>query len=133
MYILVSCPYPSLVYVGETQCLSRPLYEHNAGQGALFTKPIQRRPWGVFAYITGFDTADMSNNERQRRQLEQQIHSDVAFYVRTNRRSASPDDVVNIAHQSIQNAFPNNQELMLRIVVVGKITNVESSRCGSDR
>ena len=86
---------------------------------------------GVFPYITGFDTADMSNNERQRMQLEQQIHSNVAFDVRTN-RSASPEDVVILAHQSIHCAFPNNQEIMLQIVVVGKLTTVEISQCGSN-
>ena len=131
VYILVSCPYPSLVYVGETICLSRRLYEHNTGRGASFTEPIQRRPWGVLAYITGFDTANMSENERQRRQLEQQIHSDVAYFARINRRSPSPEDILSIARQSIHNAFPNNIHLTLRIVVVGELTKADTPIAGA--
>ena len=104
---------------------------YHTGRGASFTEPIQRRPWCVLAYITGFDTANMYENERQRRQLEQQIHSDVAYFARINRSSPCPEDILSIARLSIHNAFSNNIHLTLRIVVVGELTKVDTPIAGA--
>ena len=36
-------------------CLKTRLCQHNSGSGTFFTNEIGRRPWALFAYITGFD------------------------------------------------------------------------------
>ena len=57
VYLLVSLGSPNLntFYVGQTnrKLLSR-LYDHNTGQGSLFTSPTHRRPWAIAAFMHNF-------------------------------------------------------------------------------
>ena len=57
VYLLISLTSPGLncFYVGQTErkLLSR-LYEHNTGQGSLFTSPVYRQPWAIAAFIHNF-------------------------------------------------------------------------------
>ncbi|KAF4679553.1 hypothetical protein FOZ60_014930 [Perkinsus olseni] len=53
-------------YIGQTRRLARRLENHNKGlKGAAFTRLPHLRPWGVLAYVVGFDhTTDKAYNRR---------------------------------------------------------------------
>ena len=55
VYFIVSVRNKRAYYIGETMCLKTRLRQHNSGSGTFFTNEIGRRPWALFAYITGFD------------------------------------------------------------------------------
>ena len=56
-YLLVSVKHRELFYIGSCKKLRRRLQEHNSGIGSAFTKPVERRPWALVAYLTGFSNA----------------------------------------------------------------------------
>ena len=56
-YLLVSVKRRELFYIGSCKTLRRRLQEHNSGNGSAFTKPVERRPWALVAYVTGFSNA----------------------------------------------------------------------------
>ena len=70
VYLLISTKKLNLFYVGETVCLTKSLREHHCGYGLGETQHIQRRPWAVPAFMTGFTTHNMNCNRGQRKQLE---------------------------------------------------------------
>ena len=53
IYCLISKRYHDEIYIGQTQCLSQRLINHNSGHGSYSTNSIQKRPWAVAAYICG--------------------------------------------------------------------------------
>ena len=55
VYLIVTVRNKRAYYIGETMCLKTRLRQHNSGSGTFFTNKIGRRPWALFAYITGFD------------------------------------------------------------------------------
>ena len=55
VYFIVSVRNKRAYYIGETMCLKTRLRQHNSGSGTFFMNKIGRRPWALFAYITGFD------------------------------------------------------------------------------
>lgn len=71
VYLLVSIPFPSKTYIGQTKNLPRRLHEHNRGAtpGASSTA-IHLRPFGIVAYVIGFDTLGVSKEEQRRARLE---------------------------------------------------------------
>ena len=70
VYLLLSTKRSNSFYIGETVNLRKSLREHNSGYGPDATRPIDRRPWAVYAFVTGFATHDFSCNRSQRKQLE---------------------------------------------------------------
>jgi hypothetical protein len=54
VYMLVSIKDGASLYIGYTQSMSDRLKRHNSGVGAYASAPKERRPWGLYAYITGF-------------------------------------------------------------------------------
>ena len=62
VYCLVSVRNPSRIYIGETECLSQRLIQHNSGHGAEGTRDIRHRPWAVASYICGL--SNMVSNDR---------------------------------------------------------------------
>ena len=54
-YMLISLRDRDTVYIGATRNLYRRLREHNAGVRAEGTRPEYLRPWGLLAYVTGFE------------------------------------------------------------------------------
>ena len=74
VYLLVSTKMPNVFYIGETDNIRRSLRQHNCGNGASATRPIERRPWGVLALATGFSTSNMAINEQQRKRLESTLN-----------------------------------------------------------
>ena len=53
VYILLSTKLANVFYIGETINLRQSLREHNSGHGDESTRPIERRPWAMLAFITG--------------------------------------------------------------------------------
>ena len=53
IYCLISKQYHDEIYIGQTQCLSQQLINHNSGHGSYSTNSIQKRPWDVAACICG--------------------------------------------------------------------------------
>ena len=53
-YLLVSVPHRDLFYIGSCMNLRKRLSQHNAGTGSHFTRPIERRPWALAAFVHGF-------------------------------------------------------------------------------
>ena len=63
VYILVSVKDCSRTYVGQTENISKRLYQHNKGWGAVGTADPQYRPYAVGAYICGM--GHMNRVERE--------------------------------------------------------------------
>ena len=55
VYMLISIKRKTCTYIGETDCIRRRLNQHNSGYGSSFTERSYLRPFGVMAYICGFD------------------------------------------------------------------------------
>ena len=53
--MLVSINSPSSLYIGLTQDMTKRLKQHNSGVGARASSDPSKRPWGLLAYITGFN------------------------------------------------------------------------------
>ena len=62
VYLLVSTKFHDITYIGETDNLSRRLYQHNLGKGSSGTRIAMLMPWALIAYVVGFET-------RQSRQM----------------------------------------------------------------
>jgi predicted GIY-YIG superfamily endonuclease len=62
-YMLVSVKDCSRTYVGQTENISKCLYQHNKGWGAVGTADPQYRPYAVAAYICGM--GHMNRVERE--------------------------------------------------------------------
>ena len=54
-YMLVSVRDNRYIYIGETFDISNRLLQHNSGNGAKFTTPLNLRPWALFSFVCGFD------------------------------------------------------------------------------
>jgi hypothetical protein len=54
VYILVSQKDGRSMYIGNSRNMVQRLGQHNAGIGSLESAPREKRPWGLYAYITGF-------------------------------------------------------------------------------
>ena len=55
VYMLISLRNKKAVYIGETKCLRTRLQQHNSGNGSQSTAVESLRPYGVFAYVCGFN------------------------------------------------------------------------------
>ena len=67
VYCLIPTMNPSIIYIGETECLTQRMMQHNSGNGSQFTQDIQNRLWAVAAYICGLghmSTSDRMSIER---------------------------------------------------------------------
>ena len=66
VYMLVSSVDGGSMYIGCTQNMPRHLNQHNSGISSKESVPIERRPWGLYAYVTGFgrDRTLMARVER---------------------------------------------------------------------
>jgi len=54
VYFLVSARDQSAMYIGQTLNLGRRLRQHNSGFGSKESSDPSKRPWALFAYVTGF-------------------------------------------------------------------------------
>ena len=55
VYMLLSIVRPTYSYIGETKCIRSRLEQHNSGHGSSSTEPAYLRPFGVLAFICGFN------------------------------------------------------------------------------
>ena len=55
VYMLVSIARPNRYYIGETDDLRTCLCSHNTGYGTKETRDTTLHPWGVFAFVVGFE------------------------------------------------------------------------------
>jgi predicted GIY-YIG superfamily endonuclease len=55
VYILLSCKDNRTTYIGQTMNLKRRIREHNSGYGSSGTCPSELRPWGLLAFVSGFE------------------------------------------------------------------------------
>ena len=53
--MLLSIVRPTYSYIGETKCIRSRLEQHNSGHGSSSTEPAYLRPFGVLAFICGFN------------------------------------------------------------------------------
>ena len=116
VYILVSTKITNVFYIGETVCLRRRLREHNSGQGAESTRPIERRPWAVLAFVTGFCTTNMLTNMRQRKELERTLNYQASLI--------GPNIAVPSIFRVIQDcvvSYSSANELNLKVIQCGNI------------
>ena len=57
--------------MGQTENLKNSLREHNTGYGSQETRPTHLHPWGVFAFVCGFDDENINlGKERRKNFLE---------------------------------------------------------------
>ena len=54
--MLVSVKDGRSVYIGTTRNMEQRLKSHNSGFGAIESTDPKKRPWGLLAYVIGFDT-----------------------------------------------------------------------------
>ena len=67
VYMLVSQLDSGSLYIGNTKNVIRRMNEHNSGIGARESAPREKRPWGLYAYVTGF-----GGDKQLMRQVEHQ-------------------------------------------------------------
>ena len=60
VYFLISVKLKSFTYIGQCKCLRERLPQHNSGYGSESTAPAHLRPYGIMAYICGFDGDNLS-------------------------------------------------------------------------
>jgi hypothetical protein len=88
VYLLASIPYPRKCYLGECDSLKKRLREHNTGYGADETRSTTLHPWGVFAFVCGFDDADVECGRQRRSAFYQEWRRSVNL-------AGGPDAVYN--------------------------------------
>jgi hypothetical protein len=67
IYLLCSIAQSHYCYLGECDNLRQSLRRHNTGYGDEQTQPTHLHPWGVFAFICGFEADDDVTIGQQRR------------------------------------------------------------------
>ena len=67
VYLLASIPDSTQCYVGETENLKQRLREHNTGYGPEETRPTILHPWGVFAFVCGFELEELNLGIQRRK------------------------------------------------------------------
>jgi hypothetical protein len=75
VYLLASIANSRKCYVGETDNLKKCLREHNTGYGAEDTRPTELHPWGVFAFVCGFERDDPQEGIQRRKDFLSQVET----------------------------------------------------------
>jgi predicted GIY-YIG superfamily endonuclease len=66
VYMLTSLSSPEhVVYIGETSDLKSCLRDHNTGYGAKETSNTCLHPWGLYAFIVGFEANSMQSCQKE--------------------------------------------------------------------
>jgi predicted GIY-YIG superfamily endonuclease len=58
VYMLASVSCAGKFYIGETNDLKRCLRQHNTGYGSEQTRDTALHPWGIFAFVVGFESSN---------------------------------------------------------------------------
>jgi hypothetical protein len=114
-YLLVSTKNFNITYIGQTmRHLGTRLHEHNSGAGALSTRDQTLRPWGLLAFVTGFD-GDVNLLKAFESLWEARRFS----LFREHRADLSIDQIVNAGRDIM--LFSQFQGMELRLVVKGHV------------
>ena len=76
--MLASIPNPRVCFIGECIDLKKCLREHNTGYGDFMTKPTELHPWGVFAFVCGFECEKRKLADERRKEFHQTLMLDVS-------------------------------------------------------
>ena len=66
------------IYIGQTQCLSQRLIQHNSGHGSSSTQDIRYRPWAIAGYICGLSHMLKIDRERLERNWKIKVQNLIA-------------------------------------------------------
>jgi hypothetical protein len=119
-YILVSCQDTSVTYIGETSNLPARIDAHNSGHGSHQTQSEYLRPWGVLAYVVGFE-----GNVAKRKAFESQWKN-VRITTTAARGRLSAVDVAELAKQVISMRKIDDPDEDLRYVRTGTVAALSS-------
>jgi predicted GIY-YIG superfamily endonuclease len=114
-YLLVSTKNFHVTYIGQTmRALATRLREHNEGQGSAQTKPQTLRPWGLLAFVAGFDC------DRDALKSFEQIWEEKRFELFRHRRGeVTTDEIVSLGTNLMSDEI--FESMNLRMVIKGQI------------
>ena len=114
VYLLISTKISNCFYIGECLDLRLELKSCNCGNGAEQTRPIERRPWAIIGFVTGFNTEHYTSNFNQRKILKSKLeYAASSLGVNVNKVA-----MFNL-FQNCSREFANQKELNLKIVQCG--------------
>jgi predicted GIY-YIG superfamily endonuclease len=117
-YLLISMKNYQVTYIGQTmRSLAVRLSEHNSGYGADSTREHTLRPWGLLAFVTGFD-ADQHSLKLFETMWEQRR---LALFTQ-HAGEITTDEIVSVGTGLLSHV--TFQYLELRMVVKGRIVSV---------
>jgi hypothetical protein len=120
VYILVSVKDPKFTYIGSTKNVVRRLSQHNSGFGADQTAPVSLRPWGLLAYVAGFDGIRANYLRFENRWIAAK-----ETYSRNRQVSFTVEGTVRLAEDLIAE-FNEQRGLDLRLVHCGTLTRLRN-------
>ncbi len=109
VYMLISIKTLSTLYIGQTHDLVHRIRLHNDGFGAKQTRSIRDKPWGLLAYVCGFQ-----GDKKARVAFEKRWQ----VYARLNRKTG--DRSMHGAIRACTQAFPEFLPLHLKLVHYGQ-------------
>ena len=109
VYILLSLKDSRTTYIGKTVNLHERLRSHNSGYGSRCTAPEHLRPWGLLAYVAGFQNHTSSMYAFERLWQERRR----TLFRGRNGPSYTPLAAAGIAEEII----PQFRSLPLRLVI----------------
>jgi hypothetical protein len=115
VYMLVSLRHPEVFYIGKAKNLFKRLSQHNQGKGASVTAHEIWRPWGVLAYISGFEGDDGLQYRLEQKWKHRRDHL-------RNHSGGSPLHPTQVANIG-QAIVTENPQLRLKFVVCGKVND----------
>jgi predicted GIY-YIG superfamily endonuclease len=113
VYVLVSCKDRRTTYIGQTNNLKRRIREHNSGYGSSGTCSPELRPWGLLAFVTGFENGVI---ERVSFEARWKIRRDTRLW--TNRLMYTPNSVVTWGSEVVAEFNINSAGLFSLVMVI---------------
>lgn len=119
VYLIVSCKDNRSTYIGQTNDMLRRLKEHNSGRGSKQTSPDHLRPWGLLAYVVGFE-----QNTRYMMMFEKKWEQQRQRRMTQNQLDYSPSKVITWGKETmdVYNRRSNNvfRSETLHMVIAGQ-------------
>jgi len=114
VYLIVSTRDTKCTYIGETENLRKRLRKHNNGTATEQTASNHLRPWGLLAFVVGFDSGSRQN----RRTFEGawKARRDTTAQQRPG-GVLSPDEILQVGRDLLES--PTWSALPLRLVIAG--------------
>ena len=103
VYLIVSINEPSSFYIGMTQDMGKRIRQHNSGIGAQESSDSSKRPWGLFAYVSGF-----AFDRSKMRQFELRWQNSIQHV-----RPSNPHNAAGLAQRIISRNYDVEDGLLL--------------------